>query len=160
MPCRIHPQAIEEATEFHGHSCPGLAIGIRAAEMALLRFEPEDDADLVCIAEASMCALDGIQYLSGCTLGKGNLIVEDRGEAAFTFFDRRSGEGFCAKLRDGLCADIKAEIEALRAKMERGGATHDDEHAMHHLRDDLRRAYLNMELEELFEVRPAARPMP
>jgi formylmethanofuran dehydrogenase subunit E len=26
---------IEGAVKFHGHSCPGLAIGIRAAEIAL-----------------------------------------------------------------------------------------------------------------------------
>lgn len=160
MSCRIHPEVIQEVIEFHGHSCPGVAIGIRAAEMALLRFEPEDDDDLVCIAETRMCALDGIQFLSGCTLGKGNLIVEDGGDAAFTFFDRRSGKGFRARLRDGLCPEIKTKTDTLHKKMERDGATHDDEHAMQHLREDLRLAYLNMELADMFDVQPATRLIP
>ena len=160
MPCRIHPEAIEDVIEFHGHSCPGLAIGIRAAEMALLRFGPTDDEDLVALSESDICAVDAVQYLTGCTLGKGNLIIRDFGKIAFTFFNRQTGEGFRALLKHDLCGDLKQKTDALRQKMERDGATHEDEHQMWHLRDDLRRAYLNMDLEELFDVQPPQMDMP
>jgi len=31
MSCQIPKERIDETIAFHGHSCPGLAIGIRAA---------------------------------------------------------------------------------------------------------------------------------
>ena len=160
MSCRIPPEVIDEVVEFHGHSCPGLTIGIRAAELALVRFGPEDDEDLVCVAESDSCAVDAVQYLSGCTLGKGNLKVRDWGKMVFTFFDRRSGEGVRLLLRPDLFPEIKGRIAALEEKMRRDGATHDDEHAMHHLRDDLRVAMLNADLEEMFEVSSPQVKMP
>ena len=35
MSCQLDPQTIQATIAFHGHSCPGLAIGMRAAEIAL-----------------------------------------------------------------------------------------------------------------------------
>lgn len=152
MPCRIRPEAVEDVVAFHGHTCPGLAIGIRAAELALLRFGPTDDEDLVAIAESDMCAVDAIQYLTGCTLGKGNLIVRDLGKVAFTFFNRATGEGFRALFRHDACGDMLERMKALQARMREHGATHEDEHELFHLRDDQRRAYMDLSLEDLFDV--------
>jgi len=97
MPCTIAKESIENAIAFHGHSCPGLSIGIRAAELALNRLGSE--ADLVAVTETDMCGVDAIQFLTDCTLGKGNLIHRDYGKMAFSFFDRKSGKGFRALLR-------------------------------------------------------------
>jgi formylmethanofuran dehydrogenase subunit E len=87
-------EQIKAAIAFHGHSCPGLAIGIRAAEYCLTTFPDSDPAMLVCVTETDMCGVDGIQYLTGCTFGKGNLIHRDYGKMAFSFFDRNTNEGF------------------------------------------------------------------
>lgn len=91
MTCSFSEAKIEETIIFHGHSCPGLAIGIRAAECALSTLTHTPPASLICVTETDMCGVDGIQYLTGCTLGKGNLIHLDYGKMAFSFFDT-SGE--------------------------------------------------------------------
>jgi formylmethanofuran dehydrogenase subunit E len=83
-----------KAAAFHGHECPGLAIGVRAAveAMAILRSGASEDEELVCVTENDACGVDGIQVLTGCTFGKGNLLYRGTGKQAFSFFDRRSGK--------------------------------------------------------------------
>ena len=52
----------KKAGELHGHYCPGLAIGVRAAAEALEILKPVKKAhNLCCIAENRACYLDGIQ---------------------------------------------------------------------------------------------------
>lgn len=86
----------EKAVQFHGHACPGLAIGVRAAEIAMQHFHvvTTADEDIVCVTENDACGVDGIQALLSCTLGKGNLIYRDTGKQAFSFFNRTTGEAF------------------------------------------------------------------
>lgn len=88
---------------FHGHACPGLAIGYRAAEAACgilgLEMERAGDEDIVCVAETDMCGLDSIQWLLSCTVGKGNMVLRPRGKTAFSFFDRRTGRAVRLVLR-------------------------------------------------------------
>lgn len=119
MSCKLSQELLDETVEFHGHNCPGLTIGIRAAEYALQKFSDTLPSDLVCVTETDMCAVDGIQYITGCTFGKGNLIHRDYGKAAFSFFDRRDGHGMRFLLRKeakdsgGTSPDGKEEIIAL-----------------------------------------------
>lgn len=91
-------QALWEAcVAFHGHSCPGLAIGCRAAEVGLaalgLPLSPAQDEELVCITENDACGVDGVQVLTGCTMGKGNLLYRPTGKMAFSFFVRETNRG-------------------------------------------------------------------
>jgi formylmethanofuran dehydrogenase subunit E len=80
---------IDQVVRFHGHMCPGLAIGIRAAEVALREIGPHaEDEEVVAVVETDMCAVDAVQYLVGCTFGKGNLVHKDYGKNAFTFIRR------------------------------------------------------------------------
>ena len=92
MACSISKDLVEKATDFHGPWCPGLAIGVRAAELALKEIGKASDEEIVAVVETDMCAVDAIQYLTGCTFGKGNLIYKDYGKTAFTFYrlDRAS----------------------------------------------------------------------
>jgi len=86
------PPTIERIVEFHGHMCPGLAMGIRAAEVALEEIGPHSaDEEVVAVVETDMCAVDAIQFLTGCTFGKGNLVHRDEGKNAFTFLRRSDG---------------------------------------------------------------------
>ena len=84
-----------EIVKFHGHSCPGSAIGYRMtlAAMRMLDVTRSDDEELVAIVENDACGVDALQYMSGCTFGKGNLIFRDYGKPVFTLFSRRSGKG-------------------------------------------------------------------
>lgn len=83
----------ERCVEFHGHSCPGLAIGYRAAQAVRkklnVRFSP--DEEMVCVTENDACGVDAVQVLTGCSIGKGNLIYHDTGKQAFSFYSRKDG---------------------------------------------------------------------
>lgn len=100
----------EKCVEFHGHECPGLAIGYRAslAAMEKLNLKFSQDEELVCVTENDACGVDAVQVLTGCSLGKGNLIYRGTGKQAFSFFNRSTGDKvrivFKASLnRDGMC---------------------------------------------------------
>lgn len=83
----------EEIIRFHGHECPGLAIGYRLARAAMEALEVGHayDEELVAIVENDACGVDALQMLSGCTFGKGNLIFRDHGKQVYTLFSRSSG---------------------------------------------------------------------
>jgi len=86
---------LRETVQFHGHLCPGLAIGYRVAKAALreLGADRPGDEELVAIVENDSCAVDAIQFITGCTFGKGNLVFRDHGKHVYTFFNRRLGKG-------------------------------------------------------------------
>lgn len=84
----------EKSAEFHGHKCPGLAIGYKACEAAIKKMGLtfSKDEEIVCITENDACGVDAIQVITGCTFGKGNLIYRSTGKLAFSFFDRTNGK--------------------------------------------------------------------
>lgn len=84
----------KKAAAFHGHECPGLAIGFKVCQ-ALEEHIPTEasiDEEIVCITENDSCAVDAVQSLLGCTFGKGNLIYKPMGKMAFNFYFRDSGK--------------------------------------------------------------------
>jgi formylmethanofuran dehydrogenase subunit E len=85
------PEDLRKAVEFHGHLCPGLAIGYRASRAAMdgMGISRAYDEELVCVVENDSCSVDAVQYLTGCTFGKGNLVFRDYGKQVFTFASRR-----------------------------------------------------------------------
>jgi formylmethanofuran dehydrogenase subunit E len=87
--------AFEDCVRFHGHACPGLALGYRVAVAAMnwLAAHRSGDEDLVAVVENDACGVDAVQCVCGCTFGKGNLIFHDRGKHVYTFYDRASGKG-------------------------------------------------------------------
>ena len=86
---------LRDVIQFHGHLCPGLALGYRVAKAALreLKADRPQDEELVAIVENDSCAVDAIQFITGATFGKGNLIFRDYGKHVYTFYSRRSGAG-------------------------------------------------------------------
>ena len=86
---------LREAIQFHGHLCPGLALGYRVAKAALreLNADRPRDEELAAVVENDSCAVDAVQFITGCTFGKGNLIFRDYGKHVYTFFNRRTGQG-------------------------------------------------------------------
>jgi formylmethanofuran dehydrogenase subunit E len=127
------PPDIEAVQRFHGHSCPGLTMGIRVAEIALREIGPHSsDEEIVCITETDNCSVDAIQYLTGCTAGKGNLILMDHGKNVFTFIRRSDGK-------------------AVRIARRHGSPKSDP--TVHQSREARIQAILDAPLEDLFEVR-------
>ena len=93
----------EDAIRFHGHECGGLAWGYKVSLFALekLNFDRASDEELVAIVENDSCAVDGVQVVTGCTFGKGNLIFRDYGKHVYTFFNRNTGEGIRISRKKG-----------------------------------------------------------
>ncbi len=80
---------MEKAVKFHGHSCPGLAMGVLVSKY-ILEHENEFslDEELVAVVENDNCSVDAIQALLGTTFGKGNLKYLDFGKNNYTFYNR------------------------------------------------------------------------
>jgi formylmethanofuran dehydrogenase subunit E len=99
----------QKAVAFHGHECPGLAIGFKACEAAMARMGlgQSDDEQIVCITENDACGVDAVQALLSCTMGKGNLIFHGTGKQAFSFYNRADGQ----KLRVCLKSPKKEGME-------------------------------------------------
>jgi formylmethanofuran dehydrogenase subunit E len=95
------PRDLQEVVAFHGHLCPGLLIGYRAAKAAAaaLQVGASEDEELLVIAENRSCSVDAFQSLLSTTLGKGNLRLRDYGKQVFTVADRASGRAVRVALR-------------------------------------------------------------
>ena len=85
----------EEIIRFHGHECPGLAIGYRMSTAAMETLDSfrADDEELVAIVENDACGVDALQCVTGCTFGKGNLLFRDYGKRVYTIYSRSTRKG-------------------------------------------------------------------
>lgn len=160
MSCSISKDLIEKTIAFHGHSCPGLAVGIRAAELALQKLGHPEQSDLVAVVETDMCGVDAIQFLTGCTFGKGNLIHKDYGKMAFNFYDRNKDAGFRAVLRADISGKIASELRTLSKKVANGTANEKERTRYEELRRSLQDRYMDVDLEEMFMMTEPAFPIP
>jgi len=144
-----------EVVRFHGHTCPGLALGYRAAETALerLRSGRAEDEELVTIAETDACGVDAIQVLTGCTVGKGNLLFKDYGKHAFTFISRRTGDAVRITGNPSFDTDtLDPGLASLRTRVMQGQVP-DEEWAEYRKRTDrLVEAILDLPAETLFSI--------
>jgi formylmethanofuran dehydrogenase subunit E len=87
-------KTFQDVVKFHGHTCPGLALGYRVAKLILKELgQRSTDEEIVAIVENNSCAVDAVQVMTGCTFGKGNLIFRDYGKQVYTFIRRSSGRG-------------------------------------------------------------------
>lgn len=150
MTCTIPEEKIAETIAFHGHSCPGLVIGIRAAEYARRELSQTAPADLVCVTETDMCGVDGIQYLTGCTFGKGNLIHRDYGKAAFSFYDRKARRGIRLVLKPEARGGAHPELRELMARSGQGLLSAEESLRLDQLRSATRDRLMLLPLEEMF----------
>lgn len=106
---------LDDVVAFHGHLCPGLLIGYRAALAALnfLGVERAADEDLVLIAENDSCSVDAFQYLLSTTFGKGNLVFEDNGKQVFTVGDRTRDRAVRIALRPDAFGPVGEETPVM-----------------------------------------------
>ncbi len=146
----------KKAAEFHGHVCPGLAMGYRVARYVKAHYPRSEDEELVCIAENKSCSVDAVQFLLGCTAGKGNLIVIDNGKQAFTFYSRDQGKA----LRIYFKGDVFAGMDDMRQKMAAGNLTPAEKKEMEGMRSRIMEQILAGRDEDLLDVREAEIPAP
>jgi len=95
----IEPKDYYEAgMVLHGHKCPAMPMGLRAGAAALnvLGVERAHDGQLLALVEigadhCATCFADGVQMITGCTFGKGNIRKLHYGKWGLTLIDKKSG---------------------------------------------------------------------
>ena len=157
---RIPEEKIKETIAFHGHWCPGLATGIRVAEVALERVGRAGDEEIVAVAESDTCAVDAVQFLTGCTVGKGNLVLQNIGKMAFCFYRRRDGKAVRIVSRPGFSRGSSEEYRDLQEKSNSEILSEEERARFRHLREEHCSRILNAEIEELFSIGQPSKPVP
>ena len=91
-------QYLEAGQFFHGHKCPAMPMGLRvgAAAMNELGVDRANDGQLVALVEigdnhCATCFADGLQMITGCTMGKGNIRKLHHGKWGVTLVDSATG---------------------------------------------------------------------
>jgi len=144
----------EKTLDFHGHVCPGLVLGFRAAEAGLraLEWDGADGDGLVAIVENCACGVDAVQVVTGCTAGKGNLILHDWGKQVYTFVRRDTGAAVRVAVKYGAFAPAP-DMLALEERMAAGGLRPEDERLLARLREAEADRLLEMPEDQLLDIR-------
>ncbi len=151
----------DEVVRFHGHVCPGLAVGYRAAAEVLARLGAEAavDEELVAIVENDACGVDALQMLTGCTLGKGNLIYRDYGKPVYTVGNRRTGKAVRVVMRR-LEWPGKERLAQLRTRSRSEQLQHVERQEMDRLEQEYMQAILTAPAVEFLDVQTVQLDLP
>lgn len=88
---------LEMGLRFHGHKCPAMPMGLRtgAAVMNALGVGRTGDSALLTLVElgddhCATCFADGVQVITGCTFGKGNIQKLGYGKWGVSLIDKKT----------------------------------------------------------------------
>jgi formylmethanofuran dehydrogenase subunit E len=124
----VSPEQWQQAVAFHGHTCAGLAMGVRVARAAIRELgENEKNNEVVAIVETNRCPVDAIQMLTHCTAGKRSLIIEANDRNVFTFIRRADGKAVRITVKEAGWGKPDPAFEPLRAKVIANKATAEEE---------------------------------
>jgi formylmethanofuran dehydrogenase subunit E len=149
----LDSEEFKKCAEFHGHICPGLSMGYKAAKVALKKLEEgrAGDEEIVAIVETDACSADAVQVLTGCTFGKGNFIYKDYGKMALTLLSRKTGQGVRVAMRPGAFS-LEGEHLAMMRKIMSGEANEEETKRFRDLHLQRSSDLLEMPDDELFVV--------
>jgi len=145
-----------KAIQFHGHLCPGLAIGYRVAKYVKEHHQRSEDEELVAIVENKSCSVDAVQDMLGCTFGKGNLVCRDYGKQVFTFYSRGEGKA----LRIYFKGDLSGRMDEIRSKYFRGDLTEEEKRDFESMREQVTQHIINADEDEILSIREVDLPAP
>ena len=104
-------EILYSAVNIHGHACGGMPMGFVAGMAALkaLGIERERNMDTMAVVEAGNghaagCFVDGVQFVTGCTFGKGVMKKEPKGKWSFRLIDKKTGKAVKVTLRPEILA--------------------------------------------------------
>lgn len=83
----LAPLLLANVAHYHGHLCPELAIGYRAALIAQeeLGISRENAPQFFILAENMSSAIESLQLITGCTIGNQNFFAYDLGKHVYYF---------------------------------------------------------------------------
>ena len=112
----------QKAGDLHGSICGGVVLGVRMALLGCRMIdlnEPqrfENRKKLMVLVETDRCATDGIQTVTGCTLGKRTLRVMDYGIMAATFINLETMKAVRVSMHSGSRERAKALFPEMKDK--------------------------------------------
>jgi formylmethanofuran dehydrogenase subunit E len=116
--------------EFHGHRCWASVAGVRAglAALRVLNVKRSGGRQFHAFIEigddhGGMCFGDGVQYSTGCTLGKGNMEKTGYGKLAVTVIERATNRA----VRVSYKPTLQKQIGASAFMIKRGEGMEPDE---------------------------------
>jgi formylmethanofuran dehydrogenase subunit E len=155
------PGDFQRCVDFHGHACPGLAMGYAAAKagMAFLGEQRAEDEEIVAIVETDACGTDAIQVITGCTFGKGNFFFRDYGKTAFSFLSRKTGKGIRLIAKPNVFPP-PSEYRDVRKKVENETATEEDSRLFRELHKKRVLAVLGGKVEDIYIIQEVTTALP
>lgn len=104
---------LEKIESFHGHLGPYVVIGYRMGLIANEKLGKDPFSKTAIVSTGNTppisCMIDGIQLSSGCTLGKGNIMVSNENAAKAVFSDK-IGKKITIHLKDEVKNDIDTYV--------------------------------------------------
>jgi formylmethanofuran dehydrogenase subunit E len=89
----------QDGVKLHGHKCPAMPLGLRAGAAAMnkLGIQRTGDSEWLALVELgdhhfATCFADGVQMITGCTFGKGNIRKLGYGKWGLTLIDKKRGK--------------------------------------------------------------------
>lgn len=105
------PPELKALSSFHGHLGPYVVVGYRMGQFARSELQGKIKAVVFTGSKTPLsCVVDGVQFSSGCTMGKGNISVKDDFVAKASFASADSSIEI--KLRE----EVKRDIDATMSK--------------------------------------------
>ena len=127
---RTEREILMNTLEFHGHRCWASVAGVRAglAALRVLNVKRSGGRQLHAFIEigddhGGMCFGDGVQYSTGCTLGKGNMEKTGYGKLAVTVIERATNRA----VRVSYKPTLQKQIGASAFMIKRGEGMEPDE---------------------------------
>lgn len=154
-------ESFATCVDFHGHLCPGLALGFQAARILLscLDASKAPDEELVALVETDACGADAIQVMTGCTFGKGNFIFRDYGKHAFTLASRKTGRAVRVCLKPDVL-EPNPEHVSLFEKIQKDEASSRDKERFWTLHKTRAEMILKTDPESLFKTEEVGIDLP
>jgi formylmethanofuran dehydrogenase subunit E len=85
----VSDELIKGITDFHGHLGPFIILGLKAGLLANAVLGKDYFKTTVIVmadpSPPSSCIVDGIQFVTGCTMGKGNIKLRKSKHVSVTF---------------------------------------------------------------------------
>ena len=111
------PDELKALKSFHGHLGPNVTAGLRMGKYALKMLKAERyfgmEAEIMCPgAPPGSCFLDGIQFSTGCTMGKMNIrLIPTDDKFVGSFLNKQTQKTLMVRLRPEAIARATQEMK-------------------------------------------------